>query len=111
MIKKGIILVMILIFGFILSSGCSELGIHIDETDNRSHAIPFYGETINETTGIPINDTPPAVVTPPEKGVVSIIIDLSTIIAILAIITYTSIKLIRYVLREIRLEDRPPLNP
>ena len=101
--------ILILICGFILISGCfsiPQLGINVDNSDNRSRIIPFYGVVENETTGV--NNTP-IELTAPKEGLT--VIDFITIIVVLIAVAYVFIKILFWILREIKLEDQPPLVP
>lgn len=101
--------ILILICGFIVISGCfsiPQLGINVDNSDNRSRIIPFYGAVDDESAGT--NNTT-VDTTAPKEGLT--FIDFITIIVVLIAVAYVFIKLLFWILREIKLEDQPPLVP
>jgi hypothetical protein len=105
----GISVVLILIFGFSIISGCfsiPQLGITVENIDNRSRIIPFYGLVENETTGR--NNTTVEATSPEEELTFW---DYIEGILIFIIGTYTFIKIVRWILKNIELEDQPPLVP
>jgi hypothetical protein len=106
----------VLLCGFILITGCfsiPQLGVKVEDIDNRSRIIPFYGLIENETNGVisensSISDATTETTTPKEGFTIT---DYIIGILILLVGSYAFLKIVEWILKKIRLEDQPPLVP
>jgi len=115
-VKRMLGIIAALLCGFVLISGCfsiPQLGVKVEDIDNRSRIIPFYGLIENETNGAIQNNssitdasTEPV---PVKEGLT--ITDYLIGILIVIVGSYAFLKIVEWILKKIQLEDQPPLVP
>ena len=114
-----VILPVVLVCIFVLTSGCfsiPELGIRVNEEDNRSKIVPFFGEVKNDTipapdenateTGRLINESINATTQNVDIGEWSII-DWVIALVVMFLIAALILTGIKFLSTQVKLEDSP----